>query len=223
MAHITSKDLPPLGVPVNQLLTDVLRGELERWRETVPGSVFQTIPFVLMCYWHVRIFLELRLPESDPSELLEAAKNITTCVPESLILYTPLTYYTTSLAALVLVDLTSYEEGTKEVAEEALNSLLKAHSVPPALESTLRAKRQPQYGSGATNRTESINMTASMSLQHLADLADLASATDGGNEVITDLRIESKQSENRPLSGHLDLREAVKTGYLNLLSSETSR
>lgn len=221
MAHITSKDLPPLGVPVNQLLTDVLRGELERWRETVPGSVFQATPFVLMCYWHVRIFLELRLPESDPSELLATAKNITACVPESVILYTPLIYYTTSLAALVLADLTSYEEGTKEVAEEALSSLLKARSVPLALESNLRAKRQPQFGT--TNRTDSIHMTASMSLQHLADLADLASATDGGNEVITDLRIESKQPENRPLSGHLDLREAIKNGYLNILSSESSR
>lgn len=223
MAHITLKYLPPLGVPVNQLLTDVLRGELERWRETISASEFQTTPLVLMCYWHVRIFLELRLPESDPSELLAAAKGIAACVSESLI-RTPLTYYTTSLAALVLVDLTSYEEGTKEVAEEALNSLLDAQSVPSALESNLRAKREPQFGSGATNRgTESINMTASMSLRHLADLADLASATDGGNEVITDLRIESKQSEHRPLSGHLDLREAVKNGYLNLLSSDTSR
>ncbi|CAG8953457.1 hypothetical protein HYFRA_00010207 [Hymenoscyphus fraxineus] len=207
MAHVTTKDIPPLGVPVIQLLEDVLRGEVERWRETLPASLSSS-PLVLMCYWHVRIYLELRNAWPDPSELLMAAKHITSCVGQSSFLNRPLVYYPASLAALVLVDLTAFEEGTREVAEEALDSL-PAGSVPSAFEGTLREMRNSKRASQFGN-TDAMTMIANTGLQQLA-----AAATDGGNGILTDITLDvPKMGENRTYSS---LRDAVQSGFFGVL------
>jgi hypothetical protein len=205
-----------LGVKPLQLLHTVLRGELERWRETLPVTVFppNSSPIVLMCYWHVRILLERRLSELDKSQLLTDATNIANLVSQNALAINPLTDYCTEIACGALVDLMD-EESTRESAGTTLRSLLESNALLPGSVSAVREKiGMKKHAGGENSATE----TAELSLRRLADLA---TATEEGDESTNELHNDNEQGSSMPLV-HQELKDAVNDGYLNALSRETA-
>jgi hypothetical protein len=205
-----------LGIKPLHLLNTVLRGELERWRETLPVTVFppSSPPTVLMCYWHVRILSELRLPDPDNSQLLEAATNIVTIVMQNAQAINPITNYCTEIACSALVDLMG-EESTRESADITLKSLIESNTLLPGFVSAMREKiNQKQHVGGENSATE----TAELSLRRLADLA---TATEEEEENTSDIHHVSEQPTSTSLVNP-ELKDVVNDGYLNVLSRETA-
>lgn len=215
MASLTVEVSATLGVRPLQVLNTVLRGELERWRETLPASVFppQSSPIVLMCYWNLRILMELRLPESDPSQILTAGTNISNLATQNPNIITPLTYYVIGLASLALVDLLG-NESMREGASSILKTLLDTGLVPSEAMIREMMNKKQFSGSGTSAASETANLG-------LRRLADLATATEGSNENMADTRNEGKNINSK--TGYSNLKDAIKDGYLNILNGEATR
>jgi hypothetical protein len=211
---IARTGLPSLNVPLVQVVGNTLRGEMERWRESVPSTFFQpsNSPLVLICYWHLRIWMELRLAESEPSELLTAASNIVTQLSRNSSLVSPLTYHSTALAALVLIELTGHKS-TREEAEKSLVVLSQNPIVHSAWDEVIRGLINKKLSSGGASA-----LTDSQNLQQLAELAtatgasrDSAASKEGEHPSTS----PSKSSPQR----YQELRKAIRTGYLSHILS----
>ncbi|KAI9054546.1 hypothetical protein LZ554_001702 [Drepanopeziza brunnea f. sp. 'monogermtubi'] len=222
-------DLPLFSVASGPIYGTLLRGELERFRETLPASFFppSNAPEIHICYWHLRILVDLTLPVVEPSDLLVSASNIVSQLMNNPGLIAPLTYHSTTLAALTLLDLTEYE-ATREEAERCLQALLEsriAPSAPDAAVGDLIANRKQQ----AANLASTESKHAAVASQSLQRLADLATATEEGRDVA--VSNERQQGERASASGPAGarfqnfarLREVVKNGYLSVLGGEAAR
>ena len=232
---IAPSDLPALGVPP-PIVGTLLRGELERCRESFPASFFPSsnAPLIHLCYWYLRILMELRLPESEPSDLLVPARHIVTQLMHNTGLVSPLTHHFTALAAMTLVDLTAHEN-TRDEAENGLKSLLENRIAPSGWDASIRemiTKKQhsnPSGGAGSVVRPKTTDsqhaLTASQGLQRLADLA---TATEEGRDVSTgEGRKEGEKSSTGPVGSHFqrfhDLKESIRSGYLGAFGGESGR
>jgi hypothetical protein len=172
-----------LGTNPIPVIGILLRGELERLRESIPpqflplneASVFH------ICYWHLRILVELALEESSPTAMFDVALHLVTQLNSYSGVFSPLIHYCLALAALTLIDLLEYEN-TREDAEKALKSLLdtrQAHSSwDPAIRTliTNQLQRPSNVSLGMSS-----SIVASQSLQRLADLA---TATGEGRDIV---------------------------------------
>jgi hypothetical protein len=227
-------DLPSLSVP--SILGTVLRGELERWREDLPESIFppSSAPLVHICYWHLRILMALRLQDPEPYDLLDPAMRIVTQLIHNSSLVSPLTYHSTALAALTLIELTAHEN-TKDEAEKGLKSLMESHIAPTGWDTTIRdmiaTKQQHNHNvaavAGSSQAADSQHaLTASQGLQRLADLA---TATEGSRDVTGgETRKENeKGNTSAATTSHFnryhELRDLVRSGYLNAFGGESGR
>ncbi|KAG9228822.1 hypothetical protein BJ875DRAFT_489498 [Amylocarpus encephaloides] len=230
IASLAAEDLPQLASRPVQIVDTLLRGELERWRETLPTPLSNPSNVILMCYWHVRMLLELRLTEPDASELLTIASSISNLASQNPDLSTPLTYHTTGLSALVLVHLTSVEK-TKDMAGGAILALLDSRLVPPGSDNIIREMTNKKKhlsnqtsGSTATIDLESQAMTANLGLRRLADIA---TAAEGSSDAMADIQNEGEKSarlgHDTLSSCRQELKAAIKSGYLNILSTESNR
>jgi len=212
-------DLPPLAIP--SLINHTLRGEMERWRESLPPSLFppSNSPLIHLCYWYIRILYELRLPESEPQELLAAAGQIATQLTHSANLTSPLTYHSTALAAITLIELTNHE-GTKEKAEKSLLLLLQNRIAHSGWDEAIRELINKKQSSSAALpiMTESQHaLTASQGLQRLADLA---TATEEGREnTASETKKEGEKiitaAPSPALQRYPQLRATIRIGYLS--------
>ena len=176
--------------------------------------------------------MELYLPTSEP-ELLSPAMNLVTQLIQNSNLNSPLTYYSTTLAALTLNELREYEDAQPE-AESGLKSLLESRIAPSSWDTAVREfiankKAQPAGTLLSSSTTESKHsLTASQGLQHLAELA---TATEEGRDIsTTEGRKESEMSSTSAPEGAIsqryhDLRQLVKSGYLSafLLGGDSAR
>lgn len=195
----------------------LLRGELERVREDLPPHFYppSNCPLVHLCYWSLRILLELRNPDSEPQELIEPAMHLVTQLNYNHGFVSPLTYHATTLAVLTLIELTGYNK-TRAEATKGLGNLLDHHIAPSSWNGVIRdfiKKNQPAVP--ASGAVPSAALTASQGLQRLADLA---TATEESNN-------DSEQSVTPPklFPYYHNLRETIRKGYLNsFLGSEVS-
>lgn len=215
-AALAPTDLPPLSIPPSQLVGTLLRGELERWRESLPSTFFPSSnsPLVHICYWHLRILMELRLPQSEPSELLAAASNTVTQLSHNPHLVSPLTYHSTALAALVLLELTGHESA-KEEADRNLTILSQNRIAPSAWNEAIRDLIHKKQSATAPNVAESKD--ALMAIQNLQHLAELATATTEGRESAAGKEGEKTSLRRPSLQRYQELRGAIRTGYLSYI------
>jgi hypothetical protein len=173
--------------------------------------------------------MEIRLPDSEPLEILGPAMQIVTQLTHNANLVSPLTHYITSLAACTLIELKMYES-TREEAESGLKSLMESRIAPSAWDPSIRdmvLKKQnisPPTGAGSTiGAKTATSQLASQGLQHLADLA---TATEGGMTKTsgTEGRKEEKSNTDAQVFQRFhDLRELVRSGYMSILVGDTAR
>ncbi|KAH8816177.1 hypothetical protein F5884DRAFT_212493 [Xylogone sp. PMI_703] len=237
---ITPTDLPTLAIPPAPIVGTLMRGELERCRESLPQTLFppSKCPVLHLCYWSIRILLELRLPDSEPYELSGPAMNLITQLAHNTTTISPLNYHATALAALTLLELTGFET-TREEAEGSLNTILDGRIAPSSWDSAIRdyiiKKRQPGSSGGASgvaagtqpsNAQQNLTTSASQGLQRLADLA---TATEEGRveSTASEGRRESEKSittaSNTQFKRYNELRELVRNGYIMAFTGEITR
>lgn len=176
---VFSTTIPP------SVISNLLSGQIERFRESFPSSVTPTSsPVCHLAYWHTRLLIKRTGPQDDPAELLKLATEVTKLLAANPALVTPITHHFTSLAAITLVDLLD-TEFTREGAEHAIKVIVDTHIAPSGWDATVRDivnKKNAGMGSAARATTPVASqhaLTASQGLQHLADLA---TATDAGAE-----------------------------------------
>lgn len=223
---ITQTDLPALSIPSSQVIPTLLRGELERWRESLPTSIMTPTnsPIIHLCYWSTRILLELRRPDSEPHDLLEAAIRLSTLLINNSSRVTPLTYHATILATLTLIEVSGYNATRKE-AEEGLKSLLEGRIAPSSCDSNVRDLINKKLRSLASTSNPPEGQHDATSSQNLQRLADLATATEG----IMDATAGEgrKQADNSNSTTPIDcssaryqnLRKMIREGYITAILS----
>jgi hypothetical protein len=195
-------DVPQLFFPPISILHVLMRGELERCRESFGPTVIGSTNVIHVTYWILSIQLLVCLPESEPSEFLAPVLNIVTHLAQPDTHLTPLAHYAVALAASTLVELAKYSS-TRDQAEKGLKLLLEGRSYSSAWDAAVRdmvAKKQR-------------GVLAAQGLQHLANIATAAPAPPGGESEKTGP--EQASSPEQPLKG---LRDAFKAGYLNSLA-----
>lgn len=178
-------------------------------------------PAVLLCYWYLRIVIELIQAECEPSSLLTSAAKIIGLLVHEPNHVAPLTHHATILATLTLIELAE-DDDTRTGAEDCLKILMENRIAPSLWDTTLRGivsnRKRTLKGSEHAS-------TAAQSLQHLADLAT-------ANEEGRDISMGEGRSEGEsfvtksPGTQHRvkkDLRKIVRDGYLRLLSGESDR
>jgi hypothetical protein len=206
----------------------LLRGELERCRESFPQGFFppSNAPIIHLCYWYLRILLELRLSPSDPDDILGPAMHIVTQLTHNASFMSPLTHHATALAASTLIELAGYDK-TKDSAEGGLRALVENHIAPSGWDAAIRdmiiSKRNQGSSTGADAAESQHALTASQGLQRLADLATATegdradAATVGGGK-------DSEQANPTPAGlGFVErlqgLKDLVTKGYLSGFSA----
>lgn len=219
-------DLDSFSVRSGPIFSTLIRGELERFRESLPSSFLPptNAPLVHLCYWHLRLLVELFLPDSEPSDLLVSALRVVTQLVNNPGLITPLTYHCTTLAALALLDLTEYE-ATREEAERSLKSLVESRIAPSTWDVAVRDFIANRKSNLATAESKH----ASVASQSLQRLADLATATEEGRDVTggEERKEGEKLINSGPARAYFQnfsrLREVVRSGYLSVFGGETGR
>jgi hypothetical protein len=216
-------EIPTFGVPPFAIHGTLLRGELERWREGLPETSLS--PIVLLCYWYVRIALDLKQAESEPSILLTPATKIIDLLTHNPNLITPLTYHSTILATLTLIKLTEHDS-TRAEAETFLKTLLENRIAPSAWDSIIRDMiSNRKQASIATLKGSEHASTAAQGLQHLAELA---TANEEGRDVSmgesrSEGEIYAAKSAGLHNQANQELRQMLKDGYLRVMSGESGR
>ncbi|TVY37603.1 putative transcriptional regulatory protein [Lachnellula occidentalis] len=205
-AALVFNDLTPPTDPAIRLAGTLLRGEMERWRESFPQTSFppSNLPLVHITYLHLRILMELHHPDSELSGLLAAASNVVAQLTHNSDLISPITYQCTALAALVLIELAGYES-TREEAETNLMVLSQNRIAHSAWDQTIRDLINKKQSAAVSNAP----LTASQNLQQLAELA---TATGEGRDSTA-----SKEGDKSATARYKELRGAIRTGYLNYI------
>ncbi|CZR51973.1 related to RGT1 Regulator of glucose-induced genes [Phialocephala subalpina] len=216
-------DSPDLGFRPNSVYGTLVRGELERFRESLPDTLFPSsqAPILHICYWHLRLLVEMTLAESDPDRMLEPALHSVTQLNINPGLFSPLVHYCKILTALTLIELLEYEN-TRDQAEEALKSLLDraSNSGWDAAVRELITNRLQRPSSASLGTAES-SKQASVASQSLQRLADIATATEGRDAVGGEERKEGDKSASAlvpaaatPFKNYANLRKLVSNGFL---------
>jgi Fungal specific transcription factor domain len=220
-----SAEIPSLGVPPFAVYGPSLRGELERWREVLPESLSNS-PLIHLCFWYLRIVLDLKQADSDSSSLLTSAMKIVTQLTHNSNLVTPLTYHSTVLATLTLIKVSESDGGSSE-AESGLKALMENRIAPSTWDSTVRdmISNRKQAGGAASSAESKHASTAAQGLQHLAELA---TANEEGRDVaMGESRSEGEIFGAKSASVHTKVRpsfeEIMRSGYLRVLSGESGR
>lgn len=204
----------------------LLRGELERCRESFPLTFFppSKSPLIHLCYWYLRILQELQRDPSETDEVMIPALHIVTQLTHNASFVSPLTHHATALVAWTLIEFTGYDK-TKETAEGGLRALVENHIAPSGWDATIRdlivSKLASSTASGSAESQHAL--TASQGLQRLADLAT-ATEEDRADATTAEIRKESEPANPAPAGTRFaerlqNLRDLVIKGYMSALSS----
>lgn len=167
------------------VISNLLSGLFERFRETFPNSITPTsAPVCHLAYWHTRLLIARGAPQEDPSELLNLATEVTKLLAANPSLISPLTYHFTSLAATTLVDLLGTDY-TRESAEHYTSIILDSRIAPSGSDAVIRKfiqkKRHSISPGAATASTPAASQHAVTASQSLQQLAELATGTEGAS------------------------------------------
>jgi hypothetical protein len=222
---IASAEIPSLVVPASRIFGTLLRGELERWREVLPDSLLSNSPLIHLCYWYLRITLEVIQADTEPSSLLTPATKIVELLTHNPNLISPLNQYFSALATFTLMQLTDYDK-TRVAAEGYLKTLVENRIAPSPWDSTIRDMMSAKKQTSITILQGSEHAsTAAQGLQHLAELA---TADEEGRDVsMGESRGEGENFVSKSAGTHnqlpQDLRTVVREGMLRVLSGDSGR
>ena len=235
LGHYSDIGLVPTDIPDLTLggtrfsISDIIRGELDRIRETLPTSFLSslTAPLIHLIYHTHSIQMLLREPGSMPSELIAPAMKIVNVLVRHPNFNSPLTHHVTALAAVALVELTKYESTIKE-AERGLKILLEGRIAPSAWDNAIRKmirKEQASAHSSSDISAGNHSLLAAQGLRHLADLATkeggpAAATTDGATASDESQIVDELPSFGTPalqVQPFRRLRAIIEGGYLSSL------
>jgi len=215
------------------VISTILLGEIDRFRESVEGLLQGTPNLVHLTYWHVRL-LVLRLTSStSPHELLTPAMRMAKILNSVYMVITPLSHHFVALSALTLVELSDFEE-TRRAAESGMDEIIQALTSRKVLTSKedglgwdsavreLVMKRKMQIS--ASGDRGSATGVAAVGLQHLADAAISGNRrpgtpTSAGAASITSPLV-AKQQSDAPVGSCFDPTALSRYGYLAALAQD---
>jgi len=215
---LTTTDEIVLGATSSSYVSKLLRGELERFRESV-DNVWDSLNLVHLAYWHVKLLTLRHNATSEPSHLVGPALRIATILDSALTPVTPLNYHFAALAILTLVELAEIPE-TQQDAKKGINLITEAlqkrrgistredsNSWDRAIKDLIQRRSKSRNSSGASTASSN-QISVRGNLQHLAELAV-------GN------RSPSPSAEGNVLYEHsrstLDHKLLQKYGYLGCI------
>ncbi|EPS41165.1 hypothetical protein H072_4959 [Dactylellina haptotyla CBS 200.50] len=218
--NLTSSDQAVSSTASSAYVSRLLRGELERFRESV-DSVLGSLNLVHIAYWHVKLLFLCITDATEPSQLIGPATRIATILNSVQTPVTPLSYHFAALAILTLVDLLEFNE-TRIEAEKGImlvaEALEKRRGISTREDSNgwdrtikdfiSRRTSHIRTNSGATT-TAGKHPLPHGNLQHLAELAVGEGAGVGGPGA------SGMPSESRNLV--IDTHMLQKYGYLGCL------
>ncbi|OBT97827.1 transcriptional activator [Pseudogymnoascus verrucosus] len=189
------------------LLSTLLTGELERFRESLPAALTTaTAPLMHLTYWHVQLLTLRATPGTPPATLLHPAVQITTLLaaaPPS-----PLHIHFTTLASATLLELLD-NEATREEADRTLRSLFEGPVRTSApWDKALRDLVARHTRAASPAAPSAAALTASQGLQHLADLATAGEA------------VEPKEGGTAVAAVSWDPATITRGGFLGVLGGE---
>lgn len=232
LGHFSAVEILPVDVPtfdpnypaVFAAFAMLLRGELERCREAFPQTFFppSKAPVIHLCYWFLRLLLEIRLASPEKEDILEPTLQLVTQLTHNSTFMSPLTHHITALTTLTLIELTSYDK-TKETAEAALKALVENRIAPSGWDAAIRDSIITKLGRGSSAGAAAADsqhaLTASQGLQRLADLAT-ATEGDRADAAIVEARKEGEQTNASPTEpllteGLKSLKDVIHNGYMS--------
>ena len=219
MGHLAESLTAADGEISTAYTSRLLRGELERFRETVEPLWAQRGPLGLveLAYYHVKLLSLRHASRTDPVQLLAPAIRIADILSSAQNPTTPLSHHFAALALGALLDLADFEETKKDACagiEKLMDALEKRWTTPArdedgwdkAIKDLIERRRQPRYGAGAGSGSGSDVPRGHGSLQHLAELAV------GERSPTT-----PTPGTNYPTLPHLDMARIQRHGYLGSL------
>lgn len=164
----------------SRYVSKLLRGELERFRESI-DSAWSPTSVVHVTYYHVKLLALRHNATTDPLHLLDPAQRIAAFLENPMTPITPLNHHFAALALVTLADLTEVKE-TQDDAWKGIEKLMEALDKRRAISS-----REDSFGCGwdraikeLIERRKQARFSSSGSegpngqhgsLQHLAELA----------------------------------------------------
>ncbi|OBT66952.1 hypothetical protein VE03_04138 [Pseudogymnoascus sp. 23342-1-I1] len=189
------------------LISALLTGELERFRESLPAALStSTAPFMHLTYWHVQLLTLRATPGTPAATLLHPAVQTTSLLATAPL--SPLHIHFTTLASATLLELLD-NEATHEEADRTLRSLFDG---PPRntapWDKALRDLVAKHTRAASPAAPSAAALTASQGLQHLADLATAGEA------------VETKEGGAPPAAVSWDPATMTRGGFLGVLGGE---
>lgn len=198
-------------------IAKLLKGELERFRETVEHMWIERSSFSLieLAYYHVKLLCRRHTSNPSPHQLLGPAVHIADILSSVQTPITPLSHHFAALVLSTLLDLTDFEETKQEACtciEKLIDSLDKRQNSPPrvddgwdkAMKDLIERRRQVRYLAGCDDGSEM--PPGHGNLQHLAELA----VGERSPSVST-------SGAAYPTLPHLDMARLQRHGYLGSL------
>jgi hypothetical protein len=196
-----------------RILDSALKGQLERIRESLPNSINSVAaPVLQLTFWHAQLLINRSSPASDPKEVLEICRKAIGVIEGAPMLISPLTHHCTSLAVTSLLNLLD-TDGTREEAEHVIKSFMDTRTASSAWDTAIREKVGKKLSLGGAVAASQHALTASQSLQHLADLATAGEA--GRSEVIAEAKPAPASSASQQTGSGLG--SSIKAGFLNFI------
>ncbi|KAI9805989.1 MAG: Glucose-responsive transcription factor [Phylliscum demangeonii] len=215
--------------PPTSLVTKLLRGETERWREGISTEALKSSTTLQLAYLHVTLLVAHSKPTTEPSEMLSWCVQMTNLLRSSSTPITPLHHHFASMAAATLIGLADVAE-TSEDALSALSAVREAldrwrivmppHGEGSGWEGVIRElvlRKQPRQQTQQHPQQEQTAHAAENpqgGLQHLADLA-VGGTGSGAPSAVNGHAAEPTSPPSS--SPELDLAVVMKRGYLSML------
>ncbi|KAA8909954.1 hypothetical protein FN846DRAFT_775751 [Sphaerosporella brunnea] len=174
----TTADEIVSAASLNPYICRLLRGELERFRESVE-VVWGSLTLLHVAYYHVKLLTLRHNSSSEPRQLLEPALRMATMLDHSSMPITPLNHHFAALALITLVDLAEIDETRDEAWKgiQQLDEALKKRRGLATREDSVGWDRaikdliSTRVESRYTNLGGTPQQSGTGSLQHLAELA----------------------------------------------------
>lgn len=198
-----------LSTPSSSIITTLLTGELERFRESLPHTSSPAYSLLQLGYLHLALLTRRQSPDTTATDLLSLTLTMLSHLTDSR--PTPLHHHFSSLIALTLIELVDHDS-TREEAERGLGLLLGI--LIPRTDSCWDATTKELCNRKLQGPAAGGKAFSHAGLQHLADLA---TATEEGREVLSG---EREEGAGAPVwePGAL-----TRAGYLNVLAGEGIR